>query len=58
MQDNELEYCKCEHSSSLYTNILEWGEQDICSDCNKPVEDGFRYFNHYDGEDHVFFDEH
>lgn len=53
MVDENVEYCTCKRSSSLYTNTLEWGEQDMCSDCDKPIEDGFRYYNHYDGEDHV-----
>lgn len=58
MQGNNIEYCKCEHPSSIYTVSLDWGEQDMCSDCNKPLEDGYRDSNHYDGEDHVVYDEH
>lgn len=30
----------------------EWGYWDVCCDCDKPLEDGFHYYNHYDGEDH------
>ena len=30
----------------------EWGYWDVCCTCGKPLEDGFHYYNHYDGEDH------
>lgn len=46
------DFCKCKHSSSITSVTGEWGYWDVCCDCNKPLEDGFHYYNHYDGEDH------
>lgn len=46
------EFCECEHSSSLYNEHDDWGNWDVCSDCKKPIEDTYQYFNHSDGEDH------
>ena len=46
-------FCKCNIHNSIYAGIGEWGEWDICSNCNKPIEDSYRDYNHYDGEDHV-----
>lgn len=50
----EPPYCECKVLNSVSTEIGEWGQWDVCNDCNRPVEDTFEYFNHYDGEDHVF----
>lgn len=47
-------FCQCEHSSSYHTDTNDWGQWDVCNDCNKPIEDSFEYYNHHDGEDHVF----
>lgn len=48
----DTDYCECKHSSSITSQIEEFGYWDVCCDCGKPLEDGFHYFNHYDGEDH------
>lgn len=50
----EKDYCKCENPSSVYTDDDDWGHWDVCSDCGKPIEDSYQYYNHYDGEDHDF----
>ena len=47
------EFCKCEKITGTYVEIEEFGYRDICSTCNLPIEDGFHYYNHYDGEDHI-----
>lgn len=45
-------YCKCKQRKSITSAIGEWGYWDVCCTCKKPLEDGFHYYNHYDGEDH------
>ncbi len=53
--NKELEkedYCQCLSCKSLTTYEDEFGYWDICCECGKPLEDGFHYYNHYDGEDH------
>ena len=48
------EFCKCKHRSGITsdTESDEFGYWDICCDCGKRIEDGFHYYNYYDGEDH------
>ena len=36
-------FCKCAHSSSVFTEMDEWGYWDTCSNCHKPIEDTYRY---------------
>lgn len=49
-------YCKCEHP--VLTAVEDdWGFWDVCTKCGKRIEDGYHYFNHYDGEDHVDIDD-
>ena len=49
---DEVSYCKCPHQSSVTSESEEYGYWDVCCDCGKPLEDGFHYYNNYDGEDH------
>lgn len=44
-------FCQCENRV-IYTINEEWGYQEICNKCGLKIEDGFHYYNHYDGEDH------
>lgn len=37
----EQEYCKCENSSSVYSESNELGFWDVCTDCGKVIEDSF-----------------
>jgi hypothetical protein len=46
------DYCKCLNSSSVTSELGDWGYWLICCDCGKRLEDSFHYYNHYDGEDH------
>lgn len=46
------DFCRCENPSSITTEIDEFGYWDVCCDCGKRLEDGYHYYNHYDGEDH------
>ncbi len=48
----EIEYCTCKNSTSITSVTDEFGYWDVCCDCGKPIEDGFHYYNHFDGEDH------
>ena len=52
--NKENEYCQCNVPSSIYsdTESSDFGYWDVCGNCNKKIEDGFHYYNHYDGEDH------
>lgn len=52
MPVDEDSYCKCINSSAISSEKEENGYWDVCCDCGKPLEDGFHYYNHYDGEDH------
>lgn len=49
---NDADFCKCTYCSAITSQMEEFGYWDVCCDCGKPLEDGFHYFNHYDGEDH------
>lgn len=49
-----MEYCKCEKLKSIHTIQEEWGIWDVCDACNKKIEDSYRSYNHYDGEDHIY----
>ncbi len=52
MKDNN-EYCECESLESVTTGYEnDFGYWDVCAKCGKKIEDGFHYYNHYDGEDH------
>lgn len=53
-QDESEKYYTCNGHTSIYvdTESSDFGYWDVCSDCNKKIEDGFHYYNHYDGEDH------
>lgn len=39
------EYCACENVKSLYSTEIEFGYWDTCSDCDKPLEDRFHYYD-------------
>lgn len=36
-------FCKCTHSSSVFTEMDEGGYWDVCNDCHKPIEDTYGY---------------
>lgn len=51
----EEEYCQCgELSKGVYTqgDANGFGYWEFCLKCGKKIEDGFHYYNHYDGADH------
>ena len=49
---NDADFCECTHCSAITSQMEEFGYWDVCCVCGNPLEDGFHYFNHYDGEDH------
>ncbi len=46
------DYCDCKKRRGISSYEDEFGYWDICSDCKRPIEYGFHYYNHNDGEDH------
>lgn len=47
------EFCNCENLSSITNDFDdEFGYWDTCCNCGKRIEDGYHYYNHFDGEDH------
>ena len=48
------EFCKCKTRRAITsdTESNDFGYWDTCCICGKHLEDGFHYYNHYDGEDH------
>lgn len=55
MKDNK--YCQCKGVSMLTSGFDDFCEYDICCKCGKIIEGSYRYLDHYDGEDHVNYDE-
>lgn len=52
MDINKIGYCNCKRSHGITTELEEFGYWDVCCECGKPIECGFHYYDHYDGEDH------
>ncbi|HEY8891398.1 MAG TPA: hypothetical protein VIM70_14210 [Clostridium sp.] len=50
MDNKEVDYCKCENSSGVYTRMDGFGFWYMCSDCDKVVEDSYKYFNEAEDE--------
>lgn len=48
----QQDYCQCKVSSTVTSEIGDFGYWVVCCDCGKRKEDGFHYYDHYDGEDH------
>lgn len=44
-QKKEIEYCTCKNTSSVYSETDDFGFWYICSDCDKPIEDSYEYFD-------------
>ena len=50
------EYCSCVVRSAITSDCDDdFGYWDVCVDCGKKIEDGYHYYNHYDGENHEEF---
>ena len=52
---NNKDYCKCKKSTAVTTKFNDFYEYDICCDRGKVIEGSYRDLNHYDGEDHVYY---
>lgn len=50
---DQFEFCTYKEVYSV-TNGFEhgFGYWQVCCGCGKRIEDGYHYYNHYDGEDH------
>lgn len=48
------EFCECKKLSGTYsdTESTDFGYWDVCLNCDKKIEFGFHYYNHYDGKEH------
>lgn len=46
------DYCRCKKTKAITSVMEDFGYWDVCCECGKPLEGGFHYFDHYDGEDH------
>lgn len=53
----ENKYCQCKNISKVTSDFNDFCEYDICCTCGKIIEGSERFLNHYDGEDHVNYDE-
>lgn len=58
MSNENKEYCQCKRITSITTEDdgEGFGYWDVCCTCGKHIEDGYHYYNHYDGEDHEDID--
>lgn len=52
VNSDKIKYCQCKNCTTITSVVGEWGYWDVCCTCGKPLEGGFHYYNHYDGEDH------
>ncbi|MDD3028531.1 MAG: hypothetical protein PHI41_10880 [Erysipelotrichaceae bacterium] len=57
MTDEKKDFCRCKNTTSVTSEEGDFGYWDICCDCGLPIEDGYHYYNHYDGEDHCDIDD-
>ena len=53
MKTVDEKYCKCGSVPCMTSGYDDgFGYWDVCAECGKKIEDGYHYYNHYDGEDH------
>ena len=53
---NNIDFCRCENKSAITSGFEDdFGYWDVCNSCGKRIEDGYHYYNHYDGKDHEEF---
>lgn len=46
-------YCTCKELKAITSGFEDdFGYWDVCCECGKKIEDGYHYYDHYDGEDH------
>lgn len=55
----ENDYCTCKIRKAVSSGYEDdFGYWDTCMTCGKRIQDGYHYYDHYDGEDHDLLDEH
>ena len=53
---NKYEFCQCQSRCTITAGFEDdFGYWDVCCGCGKRIEDGYHYYNHYDGSDHEEF---
>ena len=53
------EYCSCKECKGVTTGFEDdWGFWDVCIVCGKRIENGYHEYDHFDGEDHINYEEH
>lgn len=45
MENENIEYCRCEDSKGIHTINGEFGYWYYCNECEKRIEDGFHYYD-------------
>ena len=49
-------YCNCIGPITVTSGYEDdWGYWSVCVKCKRRIEDGYHYYNHYDGKDHEEF---
>lgn len=48
MDNESIEFCKCENLAGVYSELCEWGYWLKCCECNKRIEDSFVYYSDED----------
>lgn len=43
MDNNNVEFCKCENAKGVYSESNDFGWWYCCCECNKVIEDSFEY---------------
>lgn len=52
MNEN-MDFCTCKEVGAVTTGFEDdFGYWYVCCQCGKRIDDGYHYYNHYDGEDH------
>ena len=50
-------FCTCVDCMGITSGYEDsFGFWDVCIKCGKRIEDGYHYYNHFDGEDHIDYD--
>ena len=51
------QYCNCGIPSIMTVDDGDgFGYWEVCGKCGRPIENGYYYYNHFDGEDEDILD--
>lgn len=49
-------FCNCTGSKTITSGYGDdFGYWDVCVKCGRIIEDGYHFYDHYDGDDHEYF---